>query len=204
MAHPRVALLAVTLLVGPITAAGAQMIVGPSQGPAPGPTQGPGPTLGPGPAQGPVMGTGPMMGPGPMSGPPQGQNMPPCLSAFMPMREEAEKRAGFLKVGIERKKPRPELCNLFRRFSEAEEKVVKYAVTNQANCGIPPQAVAEMKKNHGKTVEVRDKVCAADAPAKPAGPNLGEALGTRTLPTSETTKSGTGTLDTLSGNPLAR
>jgi hypothetical protein len=202
MTQLRVALLALTLLVGPVTAAGAQMIVGPSQGAAPGP-QGPGSGMIVGPATGPTQGPGPMLGPGPMSGPGPGQNMPPCLTEFLPMREEAEKRAGVLKVGIERKKPRPELCNLFRRFSEAEEKVVKYAAANQSACGIPPQAVVEMKKNHGRTVDIRDKVC-AEGPAKPAGPNLGEALGTRNLPTAETTHSGTGTLDTLSGNPLAR
>jgi hypothetical protein len=48
-------------------------------------------------------------------------------------------------------------------------------------------------------------VCAAAAkPAQPPGPNLGEALGIGGLPTAETTRAGTGTLDSLSGNPLAR
>jgi hypothetical protein len=121
------------------------------------------------------------------------------------MRAEAEKRAGALQAGINKKKPPPELCHLFRSFSDAEEKVVTYAVANQAGCSIPPDAVAQMKKNHAKTAEVRDKVCAvAQQPAKPAGPNLGEALGFGSLPTAETTRAGTGTLDSLSGNPLAR
>ena len=131
--------------------------------------------------------------------------MPPCLQKFLPMRAEAEKRAGALQAGISKKKPPPELCHLFRSFSDAEEKVVSYAVANQAGCSIPPDAVAQMKKNHNKTVEVRDKVCAvAQQPARPAGPNLGEALGFGSLPTAETTRAGTGTLDSLSGNPLAR
>jgi hypothetical protein len=204
MTHPRVALLAVTLLIGPMTAAGAQMIVGPTPGQGPGPGPGSGMTVGPG--SGMTVGPGPgMAGPG-MAGPgmaPGGSaGMPPCMSQFLPMRAEAEKRAGVLQAGINHKKPRPEICQLFRSFSEAEEKVVKYAVANQVGCGIPPDAVAMMKKNHVKTAEVRDRVC-AEGP-KAAGPNLGEALGTRTLPTAETTRSGTGTLDTLSGNPLAR
>jgi len=204
MTHPRVALLAVTLLIGPMTAAGAQMIVGPTPGQGPGPGPGSGMTVGPG--SGMTVGPSPgMAGPG-MAGPgmaPGGSaGMPPCMSQFLPMRAEAEKRAGVLQAGINHKKPRPEICQLFRSFSEAEEKVVKYAVANQVGCGIPPDAVAMMKKNHVKTAEVRDRVC-AEGP-KAAGPNLGEALGTRTLPTAETTRSGTGTLDTLSGNPLAR
>jgi hypothetical protein len=194
----------VTLLIGPMTAAGAQMIVGPTPGQGPGPGPGSGMTVGPG--SGMTVGPGPgMAGPG-MAGPgmaPGGSaGMPPCMSQFLPMRAEAEKRAGVLQAGINHKKPRPEICQLFRSFSEAEEKVVKYAVANQVGCGIPPDAVAMMKKNHVKTAEVRDRVC-AEGP-KAAGPNLGEALGTRTLPTAETTRSGTGTLDTLSGNPLAR
>jgi hypothetical protein len=211
MTHPRVALLAVTLLIGPMTAAGAQMIVGPTPGQGPGPATGPGPSSGMtvGPGSGMTVGPG-MAGPG-MGGPGMGgpgmapggsAAMPPCMSQFLPMRAEAEKRAGVLQAGINHKKPRPEICQLFRNFSEAEEKVVKYAVANQVGCGIPPDAVAMMKKNHVKTAEVRDRVC-AEGP-KAAGPNLGEALGTRTLPTAETTRSGTGTLDTLSGNPLAR
>ena len=209
MTHPRVALLAVTLLIGPVTAAGAQMIVGPSPGQAPGPAMAPGPgsgmTVGPG--SGMTVGPGPgMAGPG-MGGPgmaPGGSaGMPPCMSQFLPMRAEAEKRAGVLQAGINHKKPRPEICQLFRSFSEAEEKVVKFAAANQVGCGIPPDAVAMMKKNHVKTAEVRDRVC-AEGPRAATGPNLGEALGMRTLPTAETTRSGTGTLDTLSGNPLAR
>jgi hypothetical protein len=201
MRHSRVALLAAALLIGPGTAALAQMIVGPAAGPAPPPGSSGmivGPSTGSG---GPVMGPGPGMGPAP--GPSAG--MPPCLQKFLPMRAEAEKRAGALQAGINKKKPPPELCQLFRNFSDAEEKVVSYAVTNQAGCGIPPDAVAQMKKNHAKTVDVRDKVCnVAQQQPKPAGPNLGEALGFGSLPSAETTRAGTGTLDSLSGNPLAR
>jgi hypothetical protein len=210
MTHPRVALLAVALLIGPVTGAVAQMIVGPTPGPAaPGPVMGPGPgsgmTVGPAPGSGMTVGPGPgagmTVGPGMAPGAGAG-NAPPCMSQFLPMRAEAEKRAGVLQAGINHKKPRPELCQLFRSFSDAEEKVVKFAAANQVGCGIPSDAVASMKKNHAKTAEVRDRVC-AEGP-KPAGPNLGEALGMRNLPSAETTRSGTGTLDSLSGNPLAR
>jgi hypothetical protein len=198
MTHSRVALLAAALLVGTGTAGYAQMIVGPAMGPGPAapPPGSSGMIVGPA-APGPA--TGPAMGPGPSAG------MPPCMKQFLPMRAEAEKRAGVLQAGISKKKPPPELCHLFRSFSEAEDKVVKFAVANQAGCGIPPDAVAMMKKNHAKTTEVRDKVCSvAEKPAQPPGPNLGEALGFGSLPNAETTRAGTGTLDSLSGNPLAR
>jgi hypothetical protein len=199
MTTPRVALLAAALLIGPGATAQAQMIVGPAVGPGPAapPPGSTGMIVGPA-APGPT--TGPAMAPG--GG---GPGTPPCMSQFLPMRAEAEKRAGVLQAGINKKKSPPELCQLFRGFSEAEAKVVKFAVANQTGCGIPPDAVAMMKKNHAKTTEVRDKVCSvAEKPAQPAGPNLGEALGFGSLPNAETTRSGTGTLDTLSGNPLAR
>jgi hypothetical protein len=202
MTQSRVALLAAALLLGPSMAAYGQMIVGPAAGT--GPVMGPGQAPPPGSSGmivGPAAGapSGPAMGPGPSAG------MPPCMSKFLPMRAEAEKRAGVLQAGINKKKPPPELCQLFRSFSEAEAKVVNFAVVNQTGCGIPPDAVATMKKNHAKTTEVRDKVCnVAQQPARPAGPNLGEALGFGSLPSAETTRAGTGTLDSLSGNPLAR
>jgi hypothetical protein len=198
MTHPRVALLTAALLIGTGTAAYAQMIVGPAVGPGPAapPPGSTGMIVGP---AGPGPMTGPAMGPGPSAG------MPPCMQQFLPLRAEAEKRAAGLQAGINKKKGPPEICQLFRSFSEAEGKVVKYAVANQTGCGIPPDAVAMMKKNHAKTNEVRDRVCSvADKPAQPAGPNLGEALGFGSLPNAETTRAGTGTLDSLSGNPLAR
>ena len=84
MPHPRVALIAVTLLAASLSGAGAQMILqGPSQGPGPGPAPTTGPVFGPGSA--------------PPARAPQ-QTMPPCMSEFMPLREEAEKRAGVLKT----------------------------------------------------------------------------------------------------------
>jgi hypothetical protein len=200
MTHARVALLAAALLIGPSTVALAQMIVGPAVGPGPAapPPGSTGMIVGP---AGPGPGPGPAMGPGPGSS----AGAPPCIQGFLPLRAEAEKRASVLQAGITKKKQPQEICQLFRSFSEAEAKVVKYASANQAGCGIPPDAIASMKKNHAKTNEVRDRVCSvAEKPAQPQGPNLGEALGFGGPPTAETTRAGTGTLDTLSGNPLAR
>src|SRR5262249_44958665 len=114
--------------------------------------------------------------------------------------------AGVLSAGMGKKKKQPaEVCQLFRSFSEAEAKVVNFAVANQAGCHIPPDAVATMKKNHAKTNEARDKVCAlAQQPAQPAATTRGGAAGAGRLPPAEAPRSGTGTLDSLSGSPLAR
>jgi hypothetical protein len=143
--------------------------------------------------------TGPM--PGQMAAPPPQQGVPPCMAEFVPLRQEAEKRAGAVKAGAERKAPREEICALFKRFSDAEVKVIKYLTTNATTCGIPAQAIAETKASHTRTTTTMQKICSADAggEGRPRGSGLSEALGVRAVPTPETTKSGKGIFDTLSG-----
>jgi hypothetical protein len=151
---------------------------------------------------------GPAMGPPgaqqfgpPMGPPPAQQGAPPCMAEFVPLRQEAEKRAAAIKAGADRKAPREEICGLFKRFSDAESKVVKFLSANQATCGIPPQAIVESKANHAKTATTAERICSGGGVegAKPRGTGLGEALGVRAVPTPETTKNGKGIFDTLSG-----
>jgi hypothetical protein len=141
------------------------------------------------------------------------QQMPPCYSDFAPLRAEAEKRAAAIQATQGNKKqkpPLPEVCKLFRSFTDAELKVVKYAEANAAWCNIPAQAVTQMRASLTEHVTLKDKICAAAAnapqggPPKPSGPNLGEALGTRVITTPDNVSSGRGTLDTLTGNALTR
>ena len=58
------------------------------------------------------------------------------------------------------------------------------------------------KAMHAHTMQFRDTVC-AEGP-KPKVPTLSDAIGTTPLDTSTNTKTGRGTLDTLTGNPLAK
>ena len=104
----------------------------------------------------------------------------------------------------ERHAPPQELCQLFTRYSEAEEKVVKFIDVHASSCGIPQQVLTTTKANHAKTGEMRQRICSVAAPGERRGPGLGEALGMRAVPTPDTTSTGKGTLDTLSGNALAR
>ena len=52
------------------------------------------------------------------------QGAPPCFNEFMPLRTEAEKRADAIQAAGKRKAPIEEVCGLFKRFYEAEDKVV--------------------------------------------------------------------------------
>ena len=141
-----------------------------------------------------------------MQAPPM-QGVPPCYNEFMPLRQEAEKRAAAVKAASERKAQRPEICQLITRFSEAEGKFAKYIEVNQTWCGIPPQVVAQIKANHVKTAKTRTQVCSnapltGQGPTLPPGPGLSDALGTNRVPDSNTTSTGKGTFDTLTGNPI--
>jgi hypothetical protein len=132
--------------------------------------------------------------------------MPPCANDFLPLRQQVEKDSVVVKAAIERK-DRAEICNALKRFTASEAKFVKYMEENQSWCGIPPEAVQQMKTNHTRTVKMRGQACAAGPaaarPALPAGPGLSEALGTSRAPTGAA-KSGTGTYDTLTGPSIGQ
>jgi hypothetical protein len=127
--------------------------------------------------------------------------MPPCANELIPLRQQVEKDSLVVKAAIERK-DRTEICNSLKRFSASEAKFVKFMEDNQSWCGIPADAVQQMKKNQAHTVKIRGQACAAGPaaarPPIPMGPGLSDALGTSRAPTGPA-KSGTGTFDTLTG-----
>ena len=61
--------------------------------------------------------------------------------------------------------------------------------------------VTQLKTVHGTTEQTREKICTAPV-GGPIAPSLSDALGTTRLPTPKTTKIGSGTLDTLTGNAI--
>ena len=144
------------------------------------------------------------MGAGP---PPMSPNSaPPCMTEFTKLRDEVQKKGQAAKVASEHKATREEMCKHVTAYSAAELKWVKFAEAGVSSCGIPLQVAQQLKQVHGHTEETKTKLCAA-GPAgggAPAAPSLSDALGTTRLPTPETTKTGSGTLDTLTGNAIQR
>ena len=71
-----------------------------------------------------------------------------------------------------------------------------------------PQAITQIKTVYAGTQKAQKTVCSGGGPvgagAAPPPPSLSDALGTSRVPDSTTTKTGRGTLDTLTGNPLGR
>ena len=130
------------------------------------------------------------------------QQMPPCVVEFLKLRDDAAKKANAIRVANQRKVPPPEACKLFTAFSAAEEKMLKYAEANTVWCGIPEQAIHQIKQSHVKTAELRTRVCQAAAmPQRPAGPTLSDSLAAP-VTDANNIKTGRGTFDTLTGAPI--
>jgi hypothetical protein len=157
----------------------------------------------PGAPQQSVFPSGSMQGGPPMGGPQMGGPPPSAICANFPkLRDEAKAKADAISVIGKRHGDRQQMCAAVQIFTAAEDKVVKFLEDNKAGCGVPDQAVAQAKAMHAHTMQFRDTVC-AEGP-KPKVPTLSDAIGTTPLDTSTNTKTGRGTLDTLTGNPLAK
>jgi hypothetical protein len=157
----------------------------------------------------PVTGAPPIGGGGFAPAPPTQQAGPPeeCMKAFLPLREEAEKRGKLIKAASDRHAGPDEACKLIGNYSQAELKMLKYVEAHAAKCGIPPQVADQLKTGHKGTEATQQKVCTAAQQQQrgPAGPSLSEVLGSSaTLPEASTVKKGGSTFDTLNGNVLAR
>jgi hypothetical protein len=135
-----------------------------------------------------------------MGGLPSGGPPAQCNN-FMKLRDEAQSKAHIVQA-TSKTHDRKAMCAAVTRFVTAEAAVVKFLDDNRVGCGVPAQAVTEAKTNHEKTIKFREALC-AEAP-QPKVPTLSDAIGTPTLDTAKNTKTGKGTFDTLTGNPLAR
>jgi len=146
----------------------------------------------------------------PMMAPPQaspfggGGGTPPCMAEFAKLRDDVQKRGLAAKAAGQRKVSREEMCKHITAYSAAELKWVKYTEANVTSCGIPAEVAQQLKQVHSNTEQTKEKICTAGPGPTAAPPSLSDALGTSRLPTPETTKSGNGTLDTLTGSALAR
>lgn len=215
----RILSMTAVILTATISAASAQSLPWPTDAPATRPSA-PWPATAAAPAAPPPAAApspfpaapAPMVAPPPMAAPsPQpgfGNQPPPCVAEFMKLRDETQKRAEILKAAGERKPSREEMCKQIQGYAAVEGKWAKYAKDHVANCGIPKEIVQQIQTAHARTLAARKNVCSGGpqpgVAAAPATPSLSDALGTSRLPVPDTAKTGRGTLDTLTGNAIAR
>jgi|EndMetStandDraft_8_1072994.scaffolds.fasta_scaffold211997_2 hypothetical protein len=146
--------------------------------------------------------------PGQQPARPQPQEMPACIKQFISMRENLDKRFDETRKVMEKKPSAAEACNALTKFTQTETALIKYVEKQGTNCPFPPELLDTMKASSAKTTGYRQKACAAakaehQGAPRPSQPTLSDAFGPPVV-SGESTRTGRGTLDSLSGNPLAR
>ena len=134
------------------------------------------------------------------------QQQPPGgtqCSDFGKLTAEAQKRSALVSAAMKAKADRKELCTLMTSFVAAETSVVKFLEANKIWCGVPDEALKASKTNHEKSMKFRTMACSEEGP-RPKAPSLSDAIKSPSVDTAKNTKTGRGTFDTLTGNPLAR
>jgi hypothetical protein len=147
-------------------------------------------------------GTSPGFGPSPF-GAPQPQEPPSVCRQILSYRDDVEKTGLALQGASKRKAQPDEVCKLFKAFIAAEGKMLKGLQDNSSTCGVPPDAIKNLKEQHSKANQMGQRVCEAAAQGpRQAGPSLSDALGTTPPVPDVSDKRGVGTFETLTGNPL--
>jgi len=134
------------------------------------------------------------------------QQQPPGgtqCSDFGKLTAEAQERSALVSAAMKAKADRKELCTLMTNFVAAETSVVKFLEANKIWCGVPDEALKASKTNHEKSMKFRTMACSEEGP-RPKAPSLSDAIKSPSVDTAKNTKTGRGTFDTLTGNPLAR
>ncbi len=140
---------------------------------------------------------------GPPAGPPPAGPQAQCAQ-FPRLSAEAKKRADAVQAAINAKVDRKQVCALMTTFVASEGTVLKFLEDNKTWCGVPDQAIAASKANHEKSVKFKTMACNTDGPPPQKPPTLSDAIKTPSVNSATNTKTGRGTFDTLTGNPLAR
>jgi hypothetical protein len=132
------------------------------------------------------------------------QGMPQLCQGFFKLRDDAQQKGLAIGAAQKRHADRKEVCTLVQRYAVAEGAALKFLEANKTWCGVPDQALASSRTSHEQTLKFRTVVCSEDAQPHPKAPTLSEAISGPPVDTAKNTKTGRGTFDTLTGNPLAK
>jgi hypothetical protein len=138
------------------------------------------------------------------TGPAAAQQPATDCNAFLKLRDDAMQKGMAVKSAGQNHADRKQLCSLVQRFAAAEGAAVKFLQDNKTWCGIPDQAITASKASHERTLKFRTVVCTEAPAAQPKAPTLSDALGTPAVDSAKNTRTGRGTFDTLTGNPLSK
>jgi hypothetical protein len=145
--------------------------------------------------------------PGFQQQPPQQQQQRehPCQAEFTKLRDDIQNKGKSLQEAGKRKVPAKELCARIVSYSNAETNMLNFLTKRAQECGVPPEAADSLKKNRGKTAELRTKICSAANNPGPAPQSPSAGLSGAISPSAGVVPeapTGGGIFDTLSGNIL--
>jgi len=132
------------------------------------------------------------------------QSGPPQCADFPRLSAEAKKKADAVQAAMKAKADRKQICTLMTTFVASEANVLKFLEDNKVWCGVPDEAIKASKSSHEKSVKFRTMACNTDAAPQPKAQTLSDAIKVPSVDSATNTKTGRGTFDTLTGNPLAR
>jgi hypothetical protein len=134
-----------------------------------------------------------------------GGGSPPCFTEFTKLRTEVEKRGAAAKAANEHHAQREEFCKVITALAVAADKWAKFTEKEAKGCGIPGDAVTQIKGESEHLGKLKTQVCSAGPAAAAGPPSLSEALGTDRMPIDDgnkaTAKRG-GVLDSMTGAPI--
>ena len=124
---------------------------------------------------------------------------------FQAIGEETKKKADLVQAAMKAKAERSKVCTLLTSFVASEATLVKFLEDNKTMCGVPDDAIKGQKASHEKSIKFRDVACDPNAAGPtPKAPSLSDAMRMPSVDSATNTKTGRGTFDTLTGNPLSK
>lgn len=84
-----------------------------------------------------------------------------CMSEFLPLRQEAQRRGQLIKETSARHASAAEACKLLGEFATAEVKMLKYVQAKSTVCGISSNILDQLNTGHRHTVEMQTRICTA-------------------------------------------
>jgi hypothetical protein len=138
-------------------------------------------------------------------GAPPGQSLQEICGKYQILGAEAKKKADLVQAAMNAKAERSKVCTLMTSFVAAEASIGKFLEDNKTWCGVPDEAIKMQKASHEKSVKFRNAACDPNAAGPtPKPPSLSDAMKMPSVDSATNTKTGRGTFDTLTGNPLSR
>src|SRR5436309_3397905 len=78
------------------------------------------------------------------------QQPPPACQELLSFRDDVRKHGEAIQAASKKKAPPDQLCKLFKAYLAAEGKMLKALEERSGTCGVPSEAITQVKAGHGQ------------------------------------------------------